>query len=136
MGTVCDLSSMLKFPNGVNNMDILFLTVGLVVGFAAAWVIRGLKASQAHLDPQALTTLQEQLKVQQEQYQTSKQSEARLEERLQSSTEQINRLEEALQEASNQNEQTRCESPLGKAPLEKGEHNTERDPPEPQDGDC
>lgn len=88
-------------------MDILFLTVGLVVGFAAAWVIRGLKASQAHLDPQALTTLQEELKVQQEHYQTSKQSEARLEERLQSSTEQITRLEEALQEANNQNEETR-----------------------------
>lgn len=98
---------MLKFPHGVNYMDILFLVIGLVVGFAAAWIIRGLKAGQNHVDPQAIASLQEELKEQQTQHQASKQSEVRLEERLQSSTEQITKLEASLEEASTRTEQTR-----------------------------
>jgi DNA recombination protein RmuC len=88
-------------------MDILFLVIGLIVGFAAAWVIRGLKAGQNHIAPQAIASLQEELKEQQSQYQASKQSEARLEERLQSNAEQITKLETSLQEANTQTDQTR-----------------------------
>lgn len=98
---------MLKFPSGVNNMDIVFLVVGLVVGFGAAWVIRGLKASQGSVQPEAIAELQNALKVQETQYQEAKQSEARLEERLQSSGEQIEKLEQALQDATEQHEQAR-----------------------------
>lgn len=88
-------------------MDILFLVIGLIVGFTAAWMIRGLKAGQNHIDPQAIASLQEELKEQQSQYQASKQSEARLEERLQSNAEQITKLETSLQEANTQTDQTR-----------------------------
>ena len=45
-------------------MDMVFLVVGLVVGFGAAWVIRGLKASQGNTDPQAITKLENELKEQ------------------------------------------------------------------------
>ena len=88
-------------------MDMVFLVVGLVVGFGAAWVIRGLKASQGNTDPQAIAKLENELKEQQGQYQAAKQSEVRLEERLQASTEQIDKLEQSLQSANEQNEQSR-----------------------------
>ncbi len=88
-------------------MDMVFLVVGLVVGFGAAWVIRGLKASQGNTDPQAITKLENELKEQQGQYQAAKQSEVRLEERLQASTEQIDKLEQSVQSANEQNEQSR-----------------------------
>ncbi len=88
-------------------MDMVFLVVGLLVGFGAAWVIRGLKASQGKADPQAITQLQNELKEQQDQFQSAKQAEVRLEERLQASNEQIDKLERNLQNAAEQNEQGR-----------------------------
>ena len=98
---------MLKIPQGENIVDIVFLVVGLLVGFGAAWVIRGLKASQGNTDPKALSQLQDELKEQQSQYQSAKQSEVRLEERLQASSEQIDKLEQSLQTAADQQEQSR-----------------------------
>lgn len=87
-------------------MDMLFLAVGLILGFMAAWVIRGL-----HLGLGAKNALEKQVEPLEtelarlrEEHQSVLQNEARMQERMQGLTEQLERAEHTLEEARHEHE--------------------------------